>query len=114
MTSTEKRGFWLRIKPKRDRQHVRRPCRRIGTMVLRPRGVEISGMVVDISPAGCLFRPALHYLVHRNGDSITVEVGGRQFAGHVVSTQNFGYGVKFDEEHEIDDLVAWELVERAA
>jgi hypothetical protein len=93
------------------RAHPRRPCRRLGQMILQPRDVEISGMVINISPAGCLFRPALHYLVQRNGDTVIITVADRRFAGHVVSTQKFGYGVKFEEEHKIDELIAWELVD---
>jgi len=93
------------IQPRKDRAHDRRACRLGATMTLLARDIDLNGIVLDISPRGCLFRPELLYLVQRSGESVYVEIAGRRIAGSVAATSSSGYGIRFDEEQSIDALL---------
>ncbi|NDC57545.1 MAG: hypothetical protein EBZ50_01680 [Alphaproteobacteria bacterium] len=105
MITNRKRSVWSLFEARRERHHQRQACRLPGLMILTPRDVEIQGLILDISPAGCRFRPELAFLVQRGGETVAIEIGARRFSGQIVATTPFGYGVRFDEEHDVSDLV---------
>jgi hypothetical protein len=91
--------------PQRRRSNDRHACRVPGRLILTPRNVVISGLVLDISPFGCRFRPELVYLVQRGGEAVVLEAAGATFAGQIVSTTPLGYGVRFDVVEDVSPFL---------
>ena len=105
MIKSRKTSVWSLFEARRERHHERKACRVPAVMILTPRDVEIQGLILDISPAGCRFRPELAFLVQRGGETVAIEIGARRFPGQIVATTPFGYGVRFDEEQDLSDFM---------
>lgn len=105
MITKRKSQLWNVFKPRRERVSERYPCRVPGVMMIALRDVEIPGVMLDVGAFGCRFRPALSYLVVRNGENIVLEIAGRSLTGQIVQTSPLGYGVRFDDEHDISDFI---------
>lgn len=78
-------------------QHRRRDVRIDAGLVLLPREIVVTGVILNVSEGGCLFRPFLGHLINRTGDPVMVEVAGLRILGRVMNTIERGYGVAFDE-----------------
>lgn len=86
------------------RRHARHECFIIAVMTVLERSVPIEGVIKEISAGGVLFRPASTYLLYRKGERIALMLGDRQLAGKIVAVRPTGYGVKFLDNLEDDEI----------
>lgn len=105
MPSTLSLGWRTRRDRKRfqhfDRTHQRATCQIPSTVTITTSHITIPGQLLDISRAGCLFRPRLHYLLQRNGVRVIVNVGGLELPGVIVNTIPRGYGILLEKEIDV-------------
>jgi hypothetical protein len=86
--------------------HQRRDVRLEASLILLPREISVSGMILNVSEGGCLFRPFLSHLISRTGDKVLVEIGGARILGRVMNTNERGYGVAFEEFVDLSMFLA--------
>lgn len=97
------------------RRHQRRECFIIAIMNVLERSVPMDGVIKEISAGGVLFRPASTYLLNRKGERVSVVLGERQISGKIVAVRPTGYGVKFLdnlEDEEVEDLIETHSIDR--
>jgi hypothetical protein len=86
--------------------HQRLDVRLEASLILLPREISVNGLILNVSEGGCLFRPFLSHLISRTGDKVLVEVGGGRIFGHVMNTNERGYGVAFEELVDLSMFLA--------
>lgn len=88
---------WGKIrKPKFTRRHQRYSIDGEAELISTLRMVKIPGLLKDVSQGGGLFRPALRYLVERDGEDAVLCIGGLRIAVKIVRTSPIGYSLQFD------------------
>jgi hypothetical protein len=92
------------------RRHERFPCCVLASVDILGKDVSIEGLVTELSQGGLLFRPASSYVFDRTGSDITVRFEDDELAGRIVNVKGAGYGVRFDDDIELDRVKA--LVEQ--
>ncbi len=95
-------------KPKRDFTRVaqRFGCQIDGSLVMIDRMLGYQGRVVNFSAGGAMFRPKLAYLMDRRDIPVALTVGGAEMFGRIMRTTPEGFGIRFDEPLEEEQLLA--------
>lgn len=104
---------WLRWSGGYHRHYQRYDCRLEARVTDKVSRVEMTGLILDLSNNGCLFRPKLHYLLYRAGDAVWLNIGSTVLEGVIVNTTPRGYGVSF-VTHLDDDVIASFLLSQEA
>ncbi len=91
-------SLWGKIrKPKFSRRHQRYNIDCDAELISTLRMVKIPGILKDVSKGGGMFRPALRYLVERDGEDAMLAIGGLKIAVKIVRTSPIGYSLQFDD-----------------
>ena len=95
-------------KEKRDFTRVaqRFGCQIDGSLMMIDRMLGYQGRIVNFSAGGAMFRPKLAYLMDRRDIPVSLTVGGEEMFGRIMRTTPEGFGIKFDEPLEEEQLLA--------
>ena len=85
-----------------SRQHERKDCVLLGTMIVEEVGAQFDGVVLDMSLGGCSFRPATLYLLDRPDVHVTVQTEYFKMHGIIRATRPHSYGIQFSGMLEAD------------
>jgi hypothetical protein len=96
----------LRKQPAWVRRHERFPCCVLAAIEIVGKDVSIDGLVTELSQGGLLFRPASSYLFDRTGADVIVRFEEDEFVGRIVNVKSAGYGVRFNDDVEIERVRA--------
>lgn len=100
--------IFKRKRPDFSRAAQRYNCRIEGNLVVGDRLVKFDGIVTDFSSGGAQFRPKLLYIMDRRDVPITLNFGGVEITGRIMSTSPAGFGLRFDEpmsETQVEGLI---------
>lgn len=81
----------------RNRRHQRVPIETAAELYFPDRRYGVSGMLIEMSRGGALFREASRYIMDRNRASVVLRFGGHELTGVIVNVRPVGYGILFDE-----------------
>lgn len=81
-------------------------CQIEASMVMIDRMLGYEGRVINFSAGGAMFRPKLAYLMDRRDIPVVLNVGGAEMFGRLMRTTPMGFGIKFDEPLEEEQLLA--------
>ncbi|MDX3909181.1 MAG: PilZ domain-containing protein [Sphingobium sp.] len=98
-------------KPTFSRSAARYACKLEGSLMVIDRMASFEGRVIDLSSGGAMFRPRLAYLMDRRDVPICLTVGPVEVFGRIMSTSPQGFGLRFDEpieEEELSQMLALE------
>ena len=103
--------FDLLKKVRKEKRDFTRVAQRFGcqidaSMVMVDRMLGYEGRVVNFSAGGAMFRPKLAYLMDRRDIPVVLTVGGAEMFGRLMRTTPGGFGIKFDEPLEEEQLLA--------
>ncbi|WP_164975602.1 PilZ domain-containing protein [Sphingobium fluviale] len=95
-------------KEKRDFTRVaqRFGCQIDGSLMMIDRMMGYEGRVINFSAGGAMFRPKLVYLMDRRDIPVALTVGGEEMFGRIMRTTPDGFGIRFDEPLEEEQLLA--------
>lgn len=95
-------------KEKRDFTRVaqRFGCQIDGSLMMIDRMMGYEGRVINFSAGGAMFRPKLAYLMDRRDIPVALTVGGEEMFGRIMRTTPDGFGIRFDEPLEEEQLLA--------
>jgi hypothetical protein len=93
-------------KPAFSRSAARYACQLDASLIVIDRMVSYEGRVIDFSRGGAMFRPRLAYLMDRRDVPVCLTVGGEEIFGRIMSTNPSGFGIRFDEPIDEEDLQA--------
>jgi hypothetical protein len=105
MTLSLRRLFTKRRRPAFSRSATRYTCQIDGTLMVIDRLVNFDGRVSDFSSGGAMFRPKLAYLMDRRDVPICLVVGDVEIFGRIASTTPSGFGIRFDDPLEEEDVL---------
>ncbi len=89
----------------RDRAHQRIFCELPAQLILSERSVSLSGLLIEVSRGGALFREASRYILDRKKASVVLVIGNLELPGTIVNVRSVGYGIRF-ERMLSEDLLA--------
>lgn len=99
---------WLPFRHRPDftlmRAHERHSCCLIASLAIIERGIELEGIVTEVSLGGMLFREASDYIYDRGGAAIRIRVAGLDCSGTIVNVRPSGYGVRLARDLTSDEL----------
>lgn len=95
-----------------ERSAARHACQLDAELMLVDRILTYGGRVTDLSRGGALFRPRLAYLLYRKDVPICLMVGGHELFGRITGTTSAGFGIRFDDTLNDEDVQA--ILESAA
>jgi hypothetical protein len=81
-----------------SRRHSRHECCIISNMIVVDRGIELEGLVLEISQGGALFRHASAYILDRSGETVTLRMSDVKASGTIMNVRPTGYGIRFAQE----------------
>jgi hypothetical protein len=87
-----------------SRAHARHECFMPAGLHIIDSRVTIDGMIFEVSKGGLLFRPALRYILDRNGADVRIDLPGMPIMGIIMSTRENGYGIKLHDMFEEEDV----------
>lgn len=91
------------------RRHKRFPCCFVAVLTLIQKEIPIDGLVTEISQGGLVFRPASSFIFDRRGNLVTIKFGDEALNGQIVNVTGNGYGIRFAEDldaEEVDAILA--------
>jgi PilZ domain len=91
-------------RPAFSRAAVRYSCQLDGSLIMIDRMASFDGRMIDFSAGGAMFRPKLVYLMDRRDVPVCLDVGGVEVFGRIASTNPSGFGIRFDEPLDDDDI----------
>lgn len=91
--------------PAFSRSATRYSCQIDGELMMIDRLVNFDGRVTDFSIGGAMFRPKLAYLMDRRDVPVCLVVGDVEIFARIVSTSPSGFGLRFDEPLDEDEVV---------
>lgn len=80
------------------RRFERRECAVLGAMEVVETGSDYAGVLLEVSPGGCSFRPASYFLLDRTGETVMIRCEYFQAEGRIRATRPESYGVQFTTE----------------
>jgi hypothetical protein len=89
----------------RDRRFRRVSIEAPAELYFTERKYSITGMVIEISQGGALFREATRYIMDRRRALVVLRLAGQEFPGVIVNVRSTGYGILFDAPVS-DDTIA--------
>jgi len=98
-------------KPVFSRSAVRYACQIDGEILLTDSMVSYEGRLIDISAGGAMFRPRLCYLMYRRDVPVAINIAGKTFTGVIATTNQDGFGIRFDEA--LDDASLAQILDRS-
>lgn len=87
-----------------SRAAARYSCKIDGSLMVIDRMANFEGRIIDLSSGGAMFRPRLAYLMDRRDVPICLTVGPVEVFGRIMSTSPKGFGLRFDEPIEEEEL----------
>lgn len=94
------------------RRHHRHACRVKSSLSLIEPGLDIEGLLIDVSEGGALFRPPTTYLLDRKGAHVRIMVHQMGVGGQIVGTSPRGYHIKFFQMVESEQVELMRLPAR--
>ena len=89
----------------RDRRFERISVETPAELVFTERRFSISGMVIELSQGGALFREATRYILDRKRALVVLRIGPHEFPGVIVNVRPVGYGILFDAPVSQDTIM---------
>jgi hypothetical protein len=89
---------------RRRRIYQRHSCCAVATLLLVDRGVELDGLVLELSRGGVLFREASSFVLDRRGMPVSVKLPTCSLDGIIVNTSRNGYGIRLDDVLSDEEL----------
>ena len=89
----------------RDRRFRRVAIEAPAELYFTERKFSITGMVMEISQGGALFREATRYIMDRRRSLVVLRLAGQEFPGVIVNVRATGYGILFDAPVSEDTIV---------
>jgi hypothetical protein len=86
------------------RRHERFACCIVAVLDIVDKDVPVDGLITEISQGGLLFRPATRFIFDRRGSSVLIRFGDEEWAGSIVNVKATGYGVRFDNEVQPEQI----------
>lgn len=86
----------FRRKPVFSRSAVRYDCAIDCELTLTDSMASYDGRLINISAGGAMFRPRLAYLMDRRDVPVALRLGGESIPGLIVTTNQAGFGIRFD------------------
>ena len=99
------RRIFFRKKETYSRISVRHDCQIDATLLMIDRMISFEGRLIDFSAGGAMFRPKLAYLMDRRDVPVCLTAGGVEVFGRIMRTTPAGFGLRFDEPLEEEDVV---------
>ncbi|AUW56716.1 hypothetical protein C1T17_00090 [Sphingobium sp. SCG-1] len=87
-----------------SRSAARYSCKIESTLIVIDRMASFEGRVIDLSSGGAMFRPRLAYLMDRRDVPICLTMGEFEVFGRIMSTSPKGFGLRFDEPIEEEEM----------
>ncbi|HHS82722.1 MAG TPA: PilZ domain-containing protein [Devosia sp.] len=81
----------------------------IAHITLTDSSQRIDGVVDEVSIGGIRFHPALSFIMERNNEPVTVDLGDLHLSGRIRATRADGYGIQLMDmlsEQQLADLLA--------
>ncbi len=78
----------------------------VGVMTLMNSSQQIDGVIDEVSAGGLRFHPASHFIMERNGETVSMTLGDMQVSGKIRATRADGYGVQLLDVLEDSQLQA--------
>lgn len=100
-------------RPAFSRSATRYSCQLDGSLIMIDRMATFEGRITDFSSGGAMFRPRLAYLMDRRDVPICLDVANVEVFGRIMSTNPAGFGIRFDEELDEEDVARMLQAERA-
>lgn len=94
---TLKLPLLFRRKPVFSRSAVRYDCAIDCELALTDSNAAYEGRLINISAGGAMFRPRLAYLMDRRDVPVALRLGGENIPGLIVTTNQDGFGIRFDQ-----------------
>lgn len=66
----------------------------VAKMVIMDNSQQLDGVIDEISLGGLRFHPASAFIMERNGESVSMQVGALRMSGRIRATRADGYGVQ--------------------
>lgn len=87
-----------------SRSAARYSCKIESSLMVIDRMASFEGRVIDLSSGGAMFRPRLAYLMDRRDVPICLTIGAFEVFGRIMSTSPKGFGLRFDDPIEEDEM----------
>jgi hypothetical protein len=88
----------------RNRQFQRVACEQVAELTFPDKRITLSGMVIEASRGGALFREGSRYILDRRREDVILKAAGLEFPGTIVNVRNVGYGIRFNQEIDEDTI----------
>ena len=99
------RKIFFREKRSFSRMAERFGCQIEGSLLMIDRMLSFDGRITDFSAGGAMFRPKLAYLMDRRDVPVCLRVADTEVFGRIMRTTPAGFGVRFDEPLEEEELL---------
>jgi len=97
--------MFFRKKQTYSRVSRRLDCEIDASLLMLDRMMSFDGRVIDFSAGGAMFRPKLAYLMDRRDVPVCLTVGNVEVFARIMRTTSAGFGLRFDEPLEEDEVV---------
>lgn len=87
------------------RTATRYTCQLDAMLLVIDRMLTYEGRLIDMSIGGAMFRPRLAYLMDRRDVPVCLTVGGLEVYGRIIATTPQGFGLRFDEPIEEEEIL---------
>lgn len=76
----------------------------VGAMTIMNNSQRIDGVIDEVSAGGLRFRPAATYILERQNEAVSIELGDFVISGIIRATRADGYGVQLLDQLDSEQL----------